>query len=695
MSPSVSASRPVARLELEDSFRIFFESSPLPLALVAEDGRLLRVNDELARLFGAPASRLVGSSLSELAHGLDRPRMVDLVRRAATGDPVRSHTVRLLVRLDGRPFWAGITLSRHDDPEAGAPLFVAQIEDISDRRRREVLQQGRNEVLEVVAEGSPLPQILDTLARVAERVIPEARVAILLASDDREHLSHAASPSLPDWFAGLANGMPIAADAGCCGSACALGVGVSTQNLPDHPYWQGHRDALLRAEILACWSEPILGGGGQSLGSIALFFRSLRTPSASDLEFVAAATYLARLAIERSRATDALAASEEQYRRIFEATTDGLILFSPDGSIVDANEAVCRMHDRTPEEFRRLEPKEFIHPGSLPLFEEFGATVGAGREYRCTAKDIRRDGSAFTIDVHGIPFQFRGRPHVLAILRDLSRWQEAQDALAERTRDLERRNRDLEGFASIASHDLQEPLRKIRAFGGLVQQESADQLDDRGRQNLQRVLDAADWARTLVRDVRRYSRAASTSASREPVDLADVVSASLSDLEIAIRETGAVVTVERLPAALGDRVQLRQLFVNLVGNALKFRRGEASPQVRISSQTLPEREDGGAWIRLRIEDDGIGFSTEYSEKIFGVFERLHDRTAFEGTGMGLAIVRKIVEQHGGSVRAMSEPGCGAVFEVDLPAARAPASRGSGMERVPPEDGRDRISDIVL
>jgi signal transduction histidine kinase len=131
--------------------------------------------------------------------------------------------------------------------------------------------------------------------------------------------------------------------------------------------------------------------------------------------------------------------------------------------------------------------------------------------------------------------------------------------------------------------------------------------------------------------------------------------------------------VEKLPVVLGDRVQLRQLFVNLLGNALKFCGEGRSPAIRISGQMLPERADGGSWARLRVEDDGIGFSPEYAEKIFGVFERLHGRDEFAGTGMGLAIVRRIVEQHGGSVRAMSEPDCGAVFEVDLPAAAKASS----------------------
>jgi signal transduction histidine kinase len=170
-----------------------------------------------------------------------------------------------------------------------------------------------------------------------------------------------------------------------------------------------------------------------------------------------------------------------------------------------------------------------------------------------------------------------------------------------------------------------------------------------------------------VRDLRRWSRAAAAREPLEPVELASVVGGAVSDLSELVRETGATVDVAELPVVLGDAVQLRQLFLNLVGNAIKFRRDGVAPRVRIGPETPPADVDGdpGPWCRVRVEDNGIGFDPEYADRIFGVFERLHGRERYGGTGMGLAIVRRIVERHGGKITATASPGQGARFRLDL------------------------------
>ncbi len=660
-SPAAPAAPSRLEGDAERTYRVLFENAGTPMALVDTAGRFLRTNPLLRALLGVPGEKLDGRSFLNVVHPADREAILGIVRRGARRGQDLFQLEKRFLRADGTHFWGLVTVSVSRD-DAGAPeFFLPQVLDITDRKRREILQEGRNEVLEVVAGGAPLPETLHTLATVAERAMPGVRVAIFLADPERGRLRHVTSPSMPDWFREATDGFEISETGSCSGRACARGERVITPNLQDHPAWADHRAQLVESGIRACWSEPILASDREALGTITLLLRESGPPRAIDLEFIAATTYLARLAIERSRTVDALTASAEQYRRIFESTTDGLILFAPDATIVDVNPAACAMHGYTREQFRALSPPDFVHPDSMSLFDEFRASLASGEEYRCEAKDIRADGTAFDLDVRGVPFRFGGRPHLLGILRDITERKRDQEERAAHARELEIRNRDLEDFASIASHDLQEPLRKIRAFGDMLGTEAGDVLGDRGRIYLKRILDSADWGRTLVRDIRRYSRTAAAPEMSDSVDLNDVVTGALSDLEIRMREESAVVSVERLPVVTGDSVQLRLLVVNLIGNALKFRRENETPRIRIFAKELPE---GGH--RLCFEDNGIGFEPEYADRIFGVFERLHGREDYEGTGMGLAIVRRVVERHGGAVRAIGDPGRGARFEVDLP-----------------------------
>ena len=240
--------------------------------------------------------------------------------------------------------------------------------------------------------------------------------------------------------------------------------------------------------------------------------------------------------------------------------------------------------------------------------------------------------------------------------------------------DLSRSNQNLEQFAYVASHDLQEPLRKIQQFGDLLRNEYGPQ-SDLGMDYLQRMQAAAGRMSTLIRDLLSYSRVSIQPETMAPVSLTAVVNTSLADLDLLIDETGAVVTVDSLPTVLGDAPQLRQLMQNLFSNALKFRRAGVKPQVRVSCQTLANSDlpvslkpalQAPAYYRMDVADNGIGFDEKYLDRIFQVFQRLHSRSEFAGTGIGLAICQKVVFNHRGTITATSKPGQGATFSIYLP-----------------------------
>ena len=234
------------------------------------------------------------------------------------------------------------------------------------------------------------------------------------------------------------------------------------------------------------------------------------------------------------------------------------------------------------------------------------------------------------------------------------------DTLERRAEELARSNAELEQFASIASHDLQEPLRKVRTFTQQLTVIEADRLSERGNDYLQRANSAAERMQTLIEDLLKFSRVATRGRSFARVDLTEVTAEVLGDLSAEVEHSGAIVHVGALPTIDADALQMRQLLQNLISNALKFRRPDVVPEVWIDAAV----QDGN--VQLTVRDNGIGFDPQYSLRIFRVFERLHGRTEYPGTGIGLALCRKIAERHGGSIVADGRPGAGATMTVTLP-----------------------------
>ena len=246
-----------------------------------------------------------------------------------------------------------------------------------------------------------------------------------------------------------------------------------------------------------------------------------------------------------------------------------------------------------------------------------------------------------------------------AALLELNATLEAR--VAERTAELDRRNHELQSFAFLASHDLQEPLRKVRTFADLVRSEYGDQLPEEATRYLSRIEDAAARMSMLLTDLLDYSRVVGRPGAFERFEISDVTTEVLHDVEMLVEKTGAVIEVEGDVELEADRSQIRQLLNHLVLNAIKFQDDASTPRI-----TLTVRSEDKYHCRLEVVDNGIGFDAQYAERIFRPFERLHGRSRYPGTGMGLAICHRIVERHGGTITAHSEPGVGSRFVIVLP-----------------------------
>jgi two-component system sensor kinase FixL len=337
------------------------------------------------------------------------------------------------------------------------------------------------------------------------------------------------------------------------------------------------------------------------------------------------------------------------------------------------------------------------HAGRMAAFRETGKgnIVGTGR----IVVGQRIDGTNFEMDLVISESAVGGERIFTGVMRDISRRRAATNQIAAReaeltaraaametalaalqakSDDLEESNSELEQFAYVASHDLQEPLRKIQAFGTRLVSTDADNLSERGRDYLSRMENAAARMQVLINDLLKFARVSTSGRELVPEKLGTIVGDVLEDLEVAISSAGATVAVpEHLPTVLGDAVQLRQVFQNLLGNALKFCVPGRPPIVKISvaqeaDETIESYESGVApqeWLRITVEDNGIGFDPQYADRIFGTFQRLNVRTEYPGTGVGLAVCKKIIDRHDGSIAATVTVDEGARFTIRLPMPR--------------------------
>ncbi|MCE5216691.1 GAF domain-containing protein [bacterium] len=252
------------------------------------------------------------------------------------------------------------------------------------------------------------------------------------------------------------------------------------------------------------------------------------------------------------------------------------------------------------------------------------------------------------------------------LTQEVAERRRAEESLAATARELSRSNTELEQFAYAASHDLQEPLRKVIAFGDRLRAKAAGTLPEDATDYLARMQNAAGRMQTLISDLLSYSRVTTRAQPFGELDLNRVVAEVLADLEVAVERSRAQVEVAQLPTIWADETQIRQLLQNLIANALKFQPEGRQPLVNLDSELLPAEDGLPERVRLTVRDNGIGFEDRFADRIFGVFQRLHSRGEYDGTGIGLAICRKIAERHQGQITAHGKPGEGAEFTVTLP-----------------------------
>ncbi len=362
---------------------------------------------------------------------------------------------------------------------------------------------------------------------------------------------------------------------------------------------------------------------------------------------------------ERKRAEEALKLTQYSVDRAGDAT----YWVEPDGRFMYVNDAACKMLGYSREELLSMGVSDINPDYPADKWAEHWKRMKEGGSITFESRELTKDGREIDVEVSTNYLEFNGKNYMFDFVRDISERKRAEEALKRNAEELKRSNSELEQFASVASHDLQEPLRMVRSYTELLQKRYAGRLDADADDFIDFAVDGVTRMQRLIKDLLVYSRLGTRGETFQPADCETICDRVVGDLKPVIKESGGVVVRGDLPTVMGDGPQIGQLFQNLIANAIKYR-GDNPPEVRVRA----ERQNGD-WL-ISVNDNGIGIDPEYADRIFGIFQRLHGSVEYPGSGIGLAICKKIVERHGGRIWVEPSPEPGSRFFFTLP-ARAP------------------------
>jgi PAS domain S-box-containing protein len=373
---------------------------------------------------------------------------------------------------------------------------------------------------------------------------------------------------------------------------------------------------------------------------------------------------------EQQKIEASLIAINDEFIQIFNSAPDGMHVIDRNFNVIRVNRAFCQLTGKNINDIQghkcyNVFSGKLCHTDKCPLIQIVGGTKRVEIEFRKN----RADGKRIPCIVTATPFREPGGKltGIIEVTRDISNWKQIEHSLSATAEHLQARNTELKDFVHVISHDLQEPLMLIQAFSEKLQTKHTSTLPQKGIRYLEQIENSARRMQDLIDGLLLYSRVSSKAKPFDSVRLQDIIDSVLDDLTVNIEKTQASITVDPNMATIeADPLQMRQLFQNIIANSLKYHHQDRKPNITIKRLLFPNRYNNRNYVRISIEDNGIGFKPEYQKQIFDIFHRLHTRQQYQGTGIGLSICKKIIDRHQGTITAKGTPDQGAAFIITLP-----------------------------
>jgi two-component system sensor kinase FixL len=606
--------------ESEEKHRTVLEASPDPIVIYDMEGKCTYANPAFTAVFGWTQEERLGKKLDYVPdeNWPETQAMIDKVKAGKSFSDVESRRHTKSGDIVDVSVSAGIYVDRNGTPVGS----VHVLRDISARKRAQEALRESEQRYRTVLEASPDPVVIYDMEGTCIYTNPAFTAVFGWTQEERlgKKLDYVPDENWPETKMMIDK----------------LKVGESFSGVQSRRYTKSG-DVVDVSVSAGIHLDP----DGTPVGSV----------------------HVLRDITAQTRAQEETKRAYAELNQIFNTAVDGMRVIDKDFNLIRTSETFLTLSGLSETQCKGKKCYE-IFPGSLCHTPECPLTIIVGGEERveCEVEKEHADGTKIPCIVTATPF--RGSDGKLIGIvedtRNISERKAAERKIEQTMTELQRSNAELQQFAYVASHDLQEPLRKIQAFGDRLRARYTKALDERGGDYLNRMQNAAKRMQALINNLLTLSRITTQAQPFIPVNLANVAQKVLSDLELHIERAGGIVKVGDLSTVDADPTQMRQLLQNLINNALKFHHPEKKPVIKVYGQSIDKI------CELIVEDNGIGFDEKYLDRIFGVFQRLHGRGEYDGTGVGLAICQKIAERHGGGITAKSTPGQGATFVVTLP-----------------------------
>jgi PAS domain S-box-containing protein len=651
----------------------------------------VRVSPEYARMFGYEPDEFHSNIPNWLnhIHPEDCNTVLETFHACIDDGAPRAMEYRRQTRAGGWKWIRSVGQVVQWDAEQRATRMIGIHTDIDQRKSIENYEKFRSHILEMLADNEALDKVLTAIVRGIEALHPAMLCSVLLLDEEGKHLVNGIAPSLPDFYNSAIDGSEIGFGAGSCGTAAFTGERVIVEDIATHPYWVPYKELAARAELGACWSQPIHSSAEQVLGTFAIYHRQAHTPTDADLAVIEQSAHLASIAIEQSQAAARLRESQRFVQNILDSVASEIAVIDPTGTIMAVNDA-----------WRRFSIENSTKPGCMAPHADIGANYLIScnnRESRNAREGIQAvlDGHlpSFTLEYHCHSPQVQrwflmtvtplasGRKGAVTVHNNITARKQAElelrkhrdhleDLITERTKDLlaakdaaETANRAKSTFLANMSHELRTPMNAIMGMTDLVLHKVTD---PKQRDQLSKVAHASQHLLAIINDVLDISKieAERLNLEEKHFQLGEIIETLVSLVGLKAVDKGLQWQVDLPPKAanlllIGDSLRLSQILLNLASNALKFtEQGAITVRTRIEEET-PKN----VLLHFEVQDTGIGIAAEDQKRLFNAFEQADGSMTrkYGGTGLGLAISKRLAEMMGGDIGLKSMLGQGSTF----------------------------------